>query len=108
MGPDPPTHPDVPPAPPPPAGIDLLRQLVSLYPWPQDAAILTAWCESRWDETAIGHETYQGKELYFYGWFQDEGGPADPAANVAEAFRQWDEWQRGKRANPWPGCWPGG
>lgn len=66
--------------------------------------LAVVWCESNWRADVVGHEVYNGRDLYFVGWWQVLGGPADPAENTAAAYAQWEQWQAGKRRNPWPNC----
>lgn len=68
------------------------------YDWPCDEALTTVWCESRDEAAVIGAGRY-------VGWFQVDGGDADPEANTREAYDKWRAWQRGDVPNPWPACW---
>jgi hypothetical protein len=70
--------------------------LLARHPWDLDIARQVLWCESRGDANAenSGHN----------GLFQINGGPFDPAANVALAYdmystRGWQPWYSSRS------CW---
>lgn len=74
------------------------------FTWDCDWALAVVNCESSGNNNAIGSEYYQGRIVYFYGWFQVHNGPLDPYLNTVEAHIQYVQWQNGQRAKPWPNC----
>lgn len=75
-------------------GVERWRSLVARYPWPVDTALAVMACESGGDPNA------RNPDSSATGLFQILGGPTDPEANVALAFRMWQSrgWQ------PWKAC----
>ncbi len=71
------------------------------YGWPCEVALGVAWCESRYDPTALS---------YYYGLFQIDydlhyelfhgGDPLDPWVNTQAAYELWLE----QGWTPWPNC----
>lgn len=63
--------------------------LLTAYPWPTATAFRILYCESTGNPNAVNGR--------YRGLFQVEGGPLDPAANVAAAYgywvrRGWEPW----------------
>jgi hypothetical protein len=83
------------PSPPSTGPVDW-KALVAQYPWDVTVAERVLWCESRGDPNA--HNAGAN------GLFQILGGPFDPVANVALAYRMysargWQPWTSSRR------CW---
>lgn len=73
-------------------------ELINRYPWPTGTAYRVMMCESHGNANAYNPRSGAT------GLFQILGGPFDPAANVATAYRMWAS--RGWR--PWAAsrsCW---
>lgn len=74
------------------------RQLVAQYPWDVDTACRVLMCESG------GRADARNARSSATGLYQILGGPTDPAANVAQAYRMyaargWQPWNASRS------CW---
>ena len=79
-----------------------IEEIVCQFDWPCEEALAVAWCESRFDPSAVGAYGVLGLFQLWPGWFQWAGTDIsmwdDPLVNSYTAYRVWAS---GRGWAPW-------